>query len=101
MFLNLLSPRNEQKLDKEPAEFQIDETYSVSVGTVVSGILIKGVIKVNDVLYLGPNKINKFEPVLIKSIHRKRLPVKEIRSGQSASLALKKVKRHEVRKGDL
>lgn len=100
MFLNLLSPKVEQKeLDKEPAEFQIDETYTVPVGTVVSGLMLKGTIKIADVLMLGPNKLNKFEPVVIRSIHRKRMPVEQVCSGQSASLALKKVKRHEVRKG--
>lgn len=99
MFLNLLSPKNERKLDNEPAEFQIDETYGVAVGTVVSGLVLKGVIRTNDTLMLGPNKLNKFEPVVIKSIHRKRMPVREAHSGQSCSLALKKVKRNEVRKG--
>lgn len=73
--------------------------FSVAVGTVVSGLLLKGVIKTNDVLYLGPNKLNKFEPVAIKSIHRKRMPVNETHSGQSASLCLKKVKRSDIRKG--
>ena len=69
------------------------------IGTVVSGLTLKGVIRQNDVLYLGPNKMNKFEKVVIRSIHRKRMPVSEVHSGQSASLALKKVKRNEVRKG--
>ena len=98
-FLNLLSSKHQKGLDNEPAEFQIDETYSVAVGTVVSGLCLKGVIRTNDVLYLGPNKISKFDPVAIKSIHRKRMPVAEVRSGQTASFALKKVKRNEIRKG--
>lgn len=99
MFLNLLSSKHEKGLDNEPAEFQIDETYSVAVGTVVSGLCLKGVIRTNDVLYLGPNKISKFDLVAIKSIHRKRMPVAEVRSGQTASFALKRVKRNEIRKG--
>lgn len=50
-------------------------------------------IRVNDVLYLGPDSLGKFTAVAIKSIHRKRMPVKEVRSGQTASFALKKVLR--------
>lgn len=61
------------------------------VGTVVSGVAQKGVIKVNDVLLMGPNSLGQYILAAIKSIHRKRLPVKEVRSGQSASFSLKKV----------
>lgn len=52
---------------------------------------MKGVIRLNDVLYLGPDSMGKFIPIVIKSIQRKRMPVKEVRSGQTASFALKKV----------
>ena len=41
MFLNLLSTRVKCNLS-EPAEFQIDDTFSVpGVGTVVSGTLLQ------------------------------------------------------------
>lgn len=40
---------------------------------------------------LGPDPLGHFQPVAVKSIHRKRMPVKEVRSGQTASFALKKV----------
>ncbi|KAL3238765.1 hypothetical protein MRX96_021798 [Rhipicephalus microplus] len=100
MFLNLLSTRM-PNLDSEPAEFQVDDTYSVpGVGTVVSGTTLKGVIRLNEVLLLGPDPLGHFQPVAIKSIHRKRMPVKEVHSGQTASFALKKqVKRSDIRKG--
>ena len=52
---------------------------------------MKGTICVNDVLLLGPNTLGQFFPAAIKSIHRKRLPVGDVRSGQTASFALKKV----------
>lgn len=91
MFLNLLSTRMPNS-DSEPAEFQIDDTYSVpGVGTVVSGTTLKGVIKLNDILLLGPDPLGHFQPVAIKSIHRKRMPVREVHGGQTASFALKKV----------
>lgn len=61
------------------------------MGTVVSGTLLQGHIKVNDTLLLGPDALGHFQPIVMKSIHRKRMPVKEVRGGQTASFALKKV----------
>ncbi|ESP04016.1 hypothetical protein LOTGIDRAFT_185412 [Lottia gigantea] len=99
MFLNLLSTRVKCNLSK-PAEFQIDDTFSVpGVGTVVSGTLLQGNIRLNDNLLLGPDALGQFQPMVIKSIHRKRMPVKEVRGGQTASFALKKIKRSAIRKG--
>lgn len=98
-FLNLLTTRMEYH-ENEPAEFQIDDTYSVpGVGTVVSGTTLKGVIKLNDVLMLGPDPLGRFQQIAVKSIHRKRMAVKEVRAGQTASFALKKIKRSQIRKG--
>uniref|UniRef100_A0A1A8JA48 GTP-binding protein 1 n=1 Tax=Nothobranchius kuhntae TaxID=321403 RepID=A0A1A8JA48_NOTKU len=99
MFLNLLSPRTTFNND-EPAEFQIDDTYSVpGVGTVVSGTTLRGLIRLNDMLLLGPDPLGVFIPIAVKSIHRKRMPVKEVHGGQTASFALKKIKRASIRKG--
>uniref|UniRef100_A0A6G1SM22 GTP-binding protein 1 n=1 Tax=Aceria tosichella TaxID=561515 RepID=A0A6G1SM22_9ACAR len=99
MFLNLLMSRT-PKADNEAACYVIDDIHQVpGVGTVVSGLISKGSIKVNEVLYLGPDSLGHYQRVSIRSIHRKRLPVTEVRSGQTASFALKKVRRDEVRKG--
>ncbi|XP_067672338.1 GTP-binding protein 1-like [Haliotis asinina] len=99
MFLNLLSTRVKCDMQK-PAEFQIDDTFSVpGVGTVVSGTLLQGYIRLNDTLLLGPDALGQFMPIVVKSIHRKRMPVKEVRGGQTASFALKKIKRSSIRKG--
>lgn len=135
MFLNLLSPRTSYR-EEEPAEFQIDDTYSVpvsasgwgctgwvdtscsvlsegvcggnrlnmlgsspwqGVGTVVSGTTLRGLIKLNDTLLLGPDPLGNFLSIAVKSIHRKRMPVKEVRGGQTASFALKKVSKADYR----
>ncbi len=99
MFMNLLSNRT-PNTDADPAEFQIDDTYSVpGVGTVVSGTNLRGTIRLNDTLLLGPDPLGHFAPIAVKSIHRKRMPVSEVRSGQTASFALKKIKRSQIRKG--
>lgn len=98
-FLNLLCVRGQYHMSKPPL-FQIDDTYSVAgVGTVVSGTTMQGVIRLNDILLLGPDATGAFQSVPIKSIHRKRLPVKEVRAGQTASFSLKKIKRQDIRKG--
>ena len=99
MFMNLLSTRL-KSFPAAPAEFQIDDTFSVpGVGTVVSGTLLQGSIKINDTLMLGPDALGNFQPIAVKSIHRKRMPVKEVKGGQTASFALKKIKRSTIRKG--
>lgn len=61
------------------------------VGTVVSGTTLKGVVRLNDTLLLGPDPLGHFQPVAVKSIHRKRMAVPLVRCGQTASFALKKV----------
>ncbi|KJH40432.1 elongation factor Tu protein [Dictyocaulus viviparus] len=58
-----------------------------------------GTIKVNDTLLLGPNSVGEFVPLPVKSIHRKRMPVSSVRCGQTASFALRKVTKRDVRKG--
>lgn len=69
------------------------------MGTVVSGTTLKGVIRLNDILLLGPDPLGHFQQIAVKSIHRKRMPVREVRGGQTASFALKKIKRSQIRKG--
>lgn len=76
-----------------PASFQIDELFTVQgVGSIVSGTCMSGVIRVNDTLHMGPDTTGRFFQVLVKSIHRKRLPVNSVRAGQTASFALKRPK---------
>lgn len=59
---------------------------------MVSGTLLQGYIRLGDTLLLGPDALGQFQPILVKSIHRKRMPVKEVRGGQTASFSLKKVR---------
>lgn len=57
----------------------------------MSGTCMQGMIHLNDTLLLGPTGLGEFLPVVIRGIQRKRLPVSEVRGGQTASFALKKV----------
>jgi GTPase len=84
----------------EPVEYHIDGNYSVTgVGTVVSGVLASGTVKVNDFLLLGPCALGNFKKVQIRSIHCKRMPVVEAHAGEYVCFAIKKLPRKEVKKG--
>ncbi|VDM63621.1 unnamed protein product, partial [Angiostrongylus costaricensis] len=98
-FLNIV-PLRRTLCEHDPAHFQIDDVYWVEgVGTVVSGTVLAGNIKVGDTLLLGPNSVGEFVPLPVKSIHRKRMPVSSVRCSQTASFALRKITKREVRKG--
>lgn len=69
------------------------------VGTVVSGIVKSGVVHAGDNVIIGPDSLGQFTQTAVRSIERKRIGVPAASAGQSASFALKKVRRKEVRKG--
>ena len=48
---------------------------------------------------IGPDSLGQFQTTNIRSIERKRIPVSMCAAGQSASFALKRIRRKEVRKG--
>lgn len=98
-FLNIL-PHHGRYDSEAPFEFHINDTFSVPfVGTVVSGIVKAGVIHAGDNVLIGPDSLGQFATTSIRSIERKRLGVPAASAGQSASFALKKVRRKDVRKG--
>ncbi|VDP14863.1 unnamed protein product [Soboliphyme baturini] len=103
-FLNLLSPyssREDLRLHmQEDCEFHIDEIYNVSdVGTVLCGLLSKGIIREGDRLMLGPSQSGEFQPVIAESLHRVRTPCRHIQAGQYASIAIGDVSGCNLRKG--
>lgn len=98
-FLNIL-PHHGNYDAEAPFEFHVNDTFSVPfVGTVVSGVVKSGVIHAGDVVLIGPDSLGQFTTTHIRSIERKRIPVPVCSAGQSASFALKRVRRKEVRKG--
>ena len=101
-FLNLLPQRIAWGAKmSEPAMFVVDEVFSVpGVGVVVAGTCTSGVITDTTRLLLGPDPGDAlFRPVAIKSMHWKRVPTTRVVAGQTAALALKKLKRGAVRRG--
>ena len=98
-FLNIL-PHHGRYNSDAPFEFHVNDTFSVPfAGTVVSGIVRSGVAHEGDAVLIGPDALGQFKETAIRSIERKRIRVPAVSAGQSASFALKKVKRKEVRKG--
>ncbi|KAL7322956.1 hypothetical protein PS15p_210924 [Mucor circinelloides] len=79
------------ELLEEPAEFQIEDVYTLpDVGTVVGGVLCQGRINIKDQhsYHLGPNARGEFTQVQVKSIHRHRMAAPFVHCGQTATLAL-------------
>ncbi|TVY49050.1 GTP-binding protein [Lachnellula occidentalis] len=98
-FLNILPHHGHYDADA-PFEFHVNDTFSVPfVGTVVSGIIKSGVIHTGDTVLIGPDSLGQFTTTNIRSIERKRISVPAASAGQSASFALKRVRRKDVRKG--
>lgn len=98
-FLNIL-PHHGHYDSQGPFEFHVNDTFSVPfVGTVVSGVVKSGVIHAGDSVLIGPDSLGQFQATSIRSIERKRIGVPLASAGQSASFALKRIRRKEVRKG--
>lgn len=96
LFLNIAPQRQQWAARQaEPTCFMIDETFSVpGVGTVIAGTVQRGVLNLSTPLLMGPDIADgSFSRIHIKSIHYKRLAVSEVAAGQTAALALKKVRR--------
>jgi GTPase len=98
-FLNILPHHGNYNPDA-PLEFHVNDTFSVPfVGTVVSGVVKGGVIHTGDTVLIGPDSLGQFTTTKVRSIERKRIQVPGCIAGQSASLALRNVRRKDVRKG--
>ena len=98
-FLNIL-PHHGHYDAEAPFEFHVNDTFSVPfVGTVVSGIVKSGVVHAGDTILIGPDSLGQFTTTNIRTIERKRISVPAASAGQSASFALKRVRRKDVRKG--
>lgn len=102
-FLHLLPPGwgalERERMEQEPVEFQIYETFCLpQVGTVLGGLTVQGILTENMNLLLGPLEDGSFHPVQVQSIQRYKSACRLVRAGQSASLALN-VELPNIRKG--
>ena len=69
------------------------------VGIVIGGHLLSGSIKTQDTLFIGPTDEGKFETIIVKSIHAKKVNVQKVKSGGYVCLAFKKLDKKLIRKG--
>mmetsp|Transcript_36340 Transcript_36340/g.82339 ORF Transcript_36340/g.82339 Transcript_36340/m.82339 type:complete len:384 (+) Transcript_36340:559-1710(+) len=90
----------------EPVEFHLDGVYMVTgVGIVVAGLMRSGRVSQNQQLLLGPDKSGQFRPVLVRSIHYKRVPADSVETGQTGAFSLRSLdkknplKKSSFRKG--
>ncbi|ORZ35432.1 P-loop containing nucleoside triphosphate hydrolase protein [Catenaria anguillulae PL171] len=98
-FLNLLQvppAPNAEDLAHKDVRFQIRDIYDVpSVGTIVGGQLLSGTLVCSNTrhptLLLGPFEDGEYRKVQVHSIHRFCRPVRYVKPGQSATLAIKYV----------
>eukprot|EP00798_Chlamydomonas_sp_ICE-L_P006225 gene6225-2842_t len=78
--------------ENESVHFQVDETFQLeSVGSVVSGIVVQGVIHQGMQLVVGPTSAGTFMPVEVTCIRRSHVSVRRVVAGQTATLALQPV----------
>lgn len=102
MFLNLTKKRKKTYNNDDPVEYHIDKIYKniKGVGLVVGGNLITGTLKIGDKLLIGPDN-DKFEPVLIRSLHCKRVPIDKVDFATYVCIGLRNVDKDKIRKGNV
>lgn len=80
----------------QPFEFEVNENFLVEgVGLVVSGIMKSGVVNLNKICQIGPDKLKSFKQVAVKSIHVNRVSRTEAYAGELVCLCLKSLKANE------
>ena len=100
-FLNLLPPRTRwAEKAKKPLLMYVDDVFNVKgVGPIVGGLVLEGVVNVDEEIHLGPFPDGSWRLARVKSIHVNRIPVDRAFAGQEATLALTNVRYEELEKG--
>jgi GTPase len=97
-FLNLL-PKRSVSYETEHVECHLDASWTVpGVGTVVGGHLMSGSVAVGDKLWFGPYQ-NGYVSVTVRTLHCKRVPVQRVAWQSYVCIAVKGIRKKDVRKG--
>jgi len=99
-FISLLTDRNKTnkfiKPVDAPIQFDIKRNFMVGgVGIVTSGIVRAGTIKIGSTIMLGPDRMNAFRPVVVKSIHVNRVITDQAVPGEIACLSIRPVNKKD------
>lgn len=98
-FLNLLPKRTFYHPDN-PVEFLIDRIYQITgCGTVLSGLLKSGRVKIGDILFMGPDKSGNYIEIKIRSIQCKKMPIEVAEAGYYVCFGIKRINKKLIKKG--
>ena len=102
-FLNLIgkNKENNKKSTENIVEFHIDHVFNVyGFGTVIGGHLVSGTVEVGDKLLIGPNN-GEYEPLQIRSIYCKKIPMQKVEYGSYICIGVKKIERSLIKRGNV
>jgi len=103
-FLNLIGKNKEnykKKSNENIVEFHIDHIFNVyGFGTVIGGHLISGTVEVGDKLLVGPNN-GEYEPIQIRSIYCKKIPMQKVEYGSYICIGVKKIEKNIIKRGNV
>lgn len=98
-FLNILGEKPKNDIEGM-VELYVDNIFNVKgVGIVLGGHLLSGNIKVGDTVLIGPKDDGTYDPVIIKSLHCKKVNVQYVSYGSYICVAFKKIDKKIIRKG--
>lgn len=67
----------------------MDEIYQVpDAGTVLGGVMTKGVVREGDRVLVGPREDGSFCEEAVTTIRRNRTPCRMVRAGQAATVTI-------------
>lgn len=84
----------------QTGELLVDDTFEVpGIGTVVSGLIIGGILREGDKMFIGPDDDAKFHKVSILSLQRHKIPCNYARAGHKCTMAIQTNGSLKVRRG--
>ncbi|VDK42255.1 unnamed protein product [Anisakis simplex] len=93
-FLNVLPPNGLSKSKQDELSmaaplFSVEEVFRVPrIGTIVCGMLTDGVLSEENRIKIGPDRNGAYHVGKVESIRRNKQPVRSIKPGQAASIAI-------------
>lgn len=100
-FFNIVGKKVAKNVDDDLVEFHIDHIFNVyGFGLVLGGNLINGKINVGDRLLVGPHT-GAYEPIVIRSIYSKKIPLQQVSYGSYVCLGVKKIDKLNIKRGNV